>query len=196
MVMPALHRGWTAADVRLLIEESPPGPRYELVRGELLVTPAPSAAHQLAAGAILRVLDDYLDANPVGWACHSPADLELQPDNVLQPDVFVVRAGSRGPGADPAKWAGVTSLLLAVEVVSPSSARFDRVTKRDFYLEADVAEYWVIDVTARAVERWTREATRPRIEHGQLEWQPAGATVPLKVDLPALFSRIDKKIRL
>ena len=68
--------------------------------------------------------------------------------------VFVVPTGI--PTAGPAAaWSDVKSLLLAVEILSPSSLRTDRVVKRDFYLANGVAEYWIIDLEARVLERWT-----------------------------------------
>ncbi len=195
MVMPAT-RGWTTRDVRALIDEERAWPRYELIAGELLVTPAPGTPHQLSTAELLRLITDYVDAHGVGVACTSPADLELQSGTITQPDMFVIRAHSRGPHADAASWEGIASLLLAVEVISPSSGRQDRVTKRDFYLDADVAEYWVVDMDARLIERWTPERVTPQLERGTFAWAPAGAPEPLLVDVPDLSARIERKVRL
>ncbi|HVZ48010.1 MAG TPA: Uma2 family endonuclease [Gemmatimonadaceae bacterium] len=189
-------RGWTTRDVRALMDESRPWPRYELIAGELLVTPAPATAHQIATGELMRMLADYVDAHGIGVACTSPADLELQPGTITQPDVFVIRAHSRGAHDDSASWEGITSLLLAVEVISPYTGRQDRVTKRDFYLGADVAEYWVVDLDARLVERWTPDRATPQLERGTFAWPPAGAPAPLMVDVAALFARVERKVRL
>src|SRR6476619_3415044 len=95
MAMPAVDAGrgrrWTAREVRQLIAESPlQTPRYELVDGELLVTPSPNRAHQLAVKALLRSLDDYLAATRIGHVLQSPFDVELEPESITQPDVFVV----------------------------------------------------------------------------------------------------------
>src|SRR5262245_12901165 len=125
MVMPAIRYGRTAADVRLLSEESDAGPRYELIDGELLVTPAPRAEHQFAVVEFERVLYEYVEREQLGSTLHSPADLELKPESVTQPDVFVVPATENGPRAEPLTWKDITSLLLAVEVLSPSTARQD-----------------------------------------------------------------------
>src|SRR5438067_10348503 len=91
MAMPAVERRWTAREVRHLISESPlASPRYELVDGELLVTPSPNRAHQLAVKALVRVLDDYVEGTATGRVLHSPFDVELGPDSVTQQGVFVV----------------------------------------------------------------------------------------------------------
>jgi Uma2 family endonuclease len=72
MGMPQATRFWTPDEARALPED---GHRYEVVAGELLVTPAPTLPHQRAVGRLLRLLEDYLDETPVGYATFSPADL-------------------------------------------------------------------------------------------------------------------------
>jgi Uma2 family endonuclease len=148
MGMPALqkHR-WTAADVRALMDASRHWPRYELLDGELLVTNAPSLAHQIAVADLLVRLSGYCDEEGIGMALTSPADVELEPENIMQPDVFVVPR-ELVPANEPMQWPHVTSLLLAVEALSPSTMREDRVRKRDFYLAHHVEEYWIVDLDA------------------------------------------------
>lgn len=195
MRMPAIRRRWTAADVRALLDESRPWPRYELLAGELLVTPAPGAAHQIAVGELLGVLDAYLERQPVGLALISPADLELRPGTITQPDLFVVPAATSTRG-ERLQWSDIRSLLLAVEVLSPGSARTDRIEKRDFYLDAGVAEYWIVDLDARVIERWTRERETPELLRDALAWQPRGARGPFTLDVAELFARIARKLAM
>jgi len=192
MVMPAIRRHWTTADVRALTSEERAWPRYELIAGELLVTPAPRTAHQVAVGEIFILLSEYLKREQVGVAFISPSDLELVPETITQPDVFVVPRDTR-MGGDRLEWPDVKSLLLAVEVLSPSSAKIDRVVKRDFYCDAGVPDYWIVDLDARVVERWTPDRETPEIHRDRIVWSPRGAS-PLIVDLPALFARIQKTL--
>jgi Uma2 family endonuclease len=70
-------------------------------------------------------------------------------------------------------------LLLAAEVLSPSSARHDRVKTRPHY-QRHVPEYWIVDLEARLFERWRPEDDRPEIVVQTLNWQPAGTTEPLR----------------
>jgi Uma2 family endonuclease len=91
----------------------------ELVRGELVVTPAPGAIHQIAVLEIAAMLREYLHHNTVGVVMVSPADLELEPGSVTQPDVFVVPASIDIAGKQ-LQWSDVKSLLRAIEVLSPS----------------------------------------------------------------------------
>jgi len=187
MAMPAAQRRWTAGEVRQLIAESPLStPRYELVEGELLVTPSPNAPHQRAVFLLARAIDDYLERNPIGEMYTSPFDVELEPDTIVQPDVFVLppREADRVRKEMPAR-----ELLVAAEVLSPSSSRGDRVTKRPLYGRR-VPEYWILDLDARLVERWPLHARQPEIIVSILEWQPTDAAEPFRLDLASYFAAV------
>lgn len=190
MGMPAYARRWTAAEVRELTIETRHWPRYELIDGELLVTPAPRPMHQLAVGELFRRLADYVDAERLGLTLTSPTDLELEADTVTQPDVFVVPAAYSHDAGPLREWSQVLGLLLAVEVISPSSVHYDRVTKRAFFQRVGVPEYWVVDLDARAVERWRPEDHAPEVLRERLDWRPAGSTAPLLMDLTTFFVRV------
>jgi len=190
MAMPAIRRRWTAADVRELARDDRPWPRYELIDGELLVTPAPRRPHQIAVGELVRALQPYLERVPVGIVIFSPSDLKLTPDTVVQPDVFVIPADT-SMAREIRGWTDATSLLLAVEVLSPSSLRTDRIKKRDFYLANGVEEYWIIDLDARVFERWRASSETPEILAERITWSPA-AGEPLTIDVPEWFAGIDR----
>ena len=84
----------------------------------------------------------------------------------------------------------VSRLLLAVETLSPSSARHDRVTKRPAYQRNRVPEYWIVDEMSRTIERWTPDDERPDVLAERLVWHPAGATEPFVLDLVAFFEAV------
>jgi len=130
MGMPQTVDLWTAELVRALPDD---GKRHECVDGELLVSPAPNFPHQRIVGALYRRLYEYLRGTALGEVSFSPADIELDPHTLVQPDVFVVPIGAAGP---PRSWRDVERLLLAVEVLSPSTARYDRVVKRGKFQRA------------------------------------------------------------
>ena len=175
----------TAEMVRALIDESRPSPRYETVYGELLVTPAPNLWHQELVGRLYTALSDYLRREPVGHVFASPADISWgRPDVLVQPDVFVVPKAE----ARSMKWSGITRLILAVEVLSPSSIRADRFTKRKLYQDRGTETYWMVDPDERVVEVWTPDAVFPRTEPETLRWQPAGASTELVLELTDLFA--------
>ena len=201
MGMPALstdippRRRWTTAQVRDLIDESRAWPRYELIGGELIVTPSPGYQHQFAVQEIAFTLRNYLDGEDAGAVLFSPADLELKPGTITQPDVFVTLRRIEGNPDQLPSWADIKGLSLAVEIISPSSIRIDRVIKRDFYLDAGVPEYWIVDLDAGMVERWTASRETPEVLRTSLEWKPEGANSPLTIDLVDLFDRVWKQYR-
>ena len=171
---------YTADLVRALPDD---GQRYEVVRGELLVTPAPRAWHQEIVERIGRALADYTRHAGVGHVFRAPADISWSDDTLVQPDVFVVPLAD----ARTMNWERMKTLLLAVEVLSPSTARSDRFTKRRLYQELGVPTYWIVDPERRCVEVWMPDATFPAVEWEVAIWQPAGATEALRLVLEELF---------
>ena len=183
MGMPQASATWTAAQVRLLPED---GRRYEVIAGELLVTPAPGRRHQRAVGRLFLRLANYLAPSGRAEVLFSPADIEFDERTLVQPDLFVLPLTEGKPLPD---WQDVTTLLLAVEVLSPSSARYDRLTKRRLYQQQGI-EYWIVDLDARVVERWLPGSERPDILSERLEWQPDSSRPPLVIELPGLFAKV------
>ena len=187
MDMPAVERRWSLREVRALIDESPLAtPRYELVDGELLVTPSPVTRHQVAVDELNLELMLYLRRETVGKALTSPCDVELEEESLLQPDVFVIPSMEwhRLGGGLP-----VRELILAVEVLSPGSSRHDRVRKRPLY-QRNVPEYWIVDLDARLIERWRSEDERPELVTSSLEWQPEGAAQPFVLEVERYFDTV------
>ena len=184
MVMPHLRRQWTIAERDELPDD---GNRYEVIDGELFVTPAPTWRHQEAALRLYRLLAEYLERERVGHAFAAPADVAFSQRRGVQPDVFVVPLVR---GRRPEHFDEVKRLLLAVEVLSPTTALADRVPKRMLFRDEGVAEYWIVDLDARAIERSTPNEPRPEVLVESLEWYPEGATEPLVIDLVAYFARV------
>jgi Uma2 family endonuclease len=104
----------------------------------------------------------------------------------MQPDVFVVPLEG---GRRPKRWVDIRGLLLAIEVLSPSTARADRTTKRRRYQRAGVPEYWVVDLDARLVERWRPADERPEVLNDRLVWLPDPSAAPFELDLPRFFAQ-------
>ena len=174
---------WTADMARRLPED---GNRYEVVYGELLVTPAPRLWHQELVRRLVVALARYLEANPVGLVLTSPADISWGPDVLVQPDVFVVPTEQ----ARTLEWSAVRDLPLVAEVLSPSTPRHDRFTKRRRYQEARVPRSWIIDGDARQVEVWNPGDAFHGNERDRITWQPEGAGAPFTLPLQELFRAI------
>lgn len=183
MGMPDLARHYTVDEVLAFPDD---GNRYELVDGELLVTPAPSPIHQQVVTRLAARLASYLDAHPgLADAFVAPADITWDREKLVQPDLFVI------PTTEVSKsWTTVQTLLLAVEVVSPSSARGDRLVKRQLYQRQGVATYWIVDPDARVVEVWHPDDERPEIASDVLRWRVSPAADELAIELERLFSNL------
>ncbi|MDQ3222923.1 MAG: Uma2 family endonuclease [Gemmatimonadota bacterium] len=182
--MAHANRVWTAEMVRALPED---GNRYEVVAGELLVSPGPSWRHGDAVAELYVILRGYCREHRLGHTRIAPQDVEFDEGNMVEPDLFVVPLVD---GAKPREWSQVGRLLLAVEVLSPGTARHDRFTKRRLYQARQVPEYWIVDVDAGLVERWRPGDDRPEILAEVLTWQPDADQPPLEIDLPAYFAEI------
>lgn len=193
MGMPATgERVWTVEDVRRLRDERDARPsgrrvRYEVVDGELLVSPGPTLRHQYASLALVRHLDAFVRTHRIGTVYFAEADVDLDDRTGVQPDLLVAPlvGGRRPESIDDA-----VRLLLVVEILSPGTARYDRLKKRARYQRAGIHEYWIIDMDARVAERWRPEDERPEILGETIAWQPDGAPEPLTIDLQAYFADV------
>lgn len=180
MPMP-LTRHCSPDEVRALPDD---GNRYETVHGELLVTPAPGGRHQFILNRLTRVLDGYLALNGLEALLCSPADLSLGRDSLVQPDLFV---------ADLAvfqqtwRWLDIRTLYLAVEVLSPSTARADRGIKRRLYQEQRIPDYWIVDSDQQHIEAWTPDARFPVVERERLVWRHPALEATCTVDVRQLL---------
>lgn len=139
MAKSAKPRRWTYEDFLRLPDD---GNRYEIVEGELLVTPTPLKSHQKAVGTLYYLLRLHLEANPIGECFIAPFDVILSDDTVVEPDLLFMSlqrlelATERGVIAAPD---------LVVEVLSDSTRRRDLGVKRRAYARYFVREYWIVD---------------------------------------------------
>jgi len=125
------------------------GSRYELIHGEVRVTPSPTTRHQAVLQNLSMNLGPYVVKNHLGEVYTAPLDVRLGEDMALQPDlIFISNANAAIIQED---WiAGSPDLV--VEVLSPSTAAHDRGTKLRIYGNASVPEVWFIDAWAKIVE--------------------------------------------
>ena len=181
MHMAHTAKVWSVAYLEQLPDD---GNRYEVIDGELFVTPAPNLDHQEAVVQMHRLLADYLGAQRVGHAVVAPADVVFSPRRGLQPDLFVVPLLG---GRRPRRFTDVGRLLLAVEVLSPSTSRVDRVKKRTVYREEAVPEYWIVDLDGRVFERSIPGDHRIEVVADRLTWRPEGSSSALEIDVELYF---------
>jgi Uma2 family endonuclease len=123
------------------------GKCYQIVRGELFVTPSPNPVHQRVSRRLQRHLEDYFHGRSIGEVFNAPIDLILTNHDVLVPDLLVVTdpglISKRGIEGPP---------LLVVEILSPSTRKQDRGVKATRYAECGVEHYWIVDPEKRRIE--------------------------------------------
>lgn len=106
---------------------------------------------------------------------------------MLQPDLFVYRTTT---GERLRDWSDIVDLRLVVEVLSPSTARYDRQLKRRRYQRAGIAEYWIVDPDARLVERWRPDDDRPEVAADRLIWSADPGRSPFELDVAEYFADV------
>ena len=170
---------WTVADLEQLPDD---GNRYEILHGELLVTPLPSNGHQGVAGRLFVRLANWCAAQ-TGWACRTPGGVYISETNWLEPDIAVYQA----PEYSALPWREMPPPLLVVEVASPSTRKRDRHRKRPAYLAHGVREVWTVGEKERVIERWTAASEFPETRADGVAWVPDAVLPPLSVTADELF---------
>ena len=167
------------------------GNRYELYDGELRVVPSPLLKHQIVSQRLLLILVEHA-SDCGGQVVQPPMDLVLTEYDVIQPDLmyFGPEAASR---LDPNDWVRVRP-DIAIEVISPSTARIDRGRKRELLARHAVPEYWIVDPDARTLDVWLMDPS------GYSDPLPTAsghyesvAQSGLRIDLEPLFAGLGAK---
>jgi Uma2 family endonuclease len=143
---PAEHAGLTYADYCRLPDD---GLRYELIEGDLVSEPSPRRAHQEFSGNVFEVLHRHVRERDLGKVYAAPFDVILSTRSVVVPDLVFVARDRLGLVTDR----GIEGTPdLIVEIVSPGTARRDRVAKLRLYEQHGVHHYWLADPRTRTLE--------------------------------------------
>jgi Uma2 family endonuclease len=137
---------WTYDDYAALPDD---GHRYEIMNGVLLMAPAPNGAHQDSVLRFAVHLFNHVEVVGQGKVRLAPFDIVLAADRVVQPDVLVVLNENLGK-LTPSRMIGAPDLV--VEIRSPGTATYDRLSKYEAYEQAEVPEYWIANPRTRSVE--------------------------------------------
>ena len=175
---PATARPWTRAELQRLPDD---GNRYEVLDGELLVTPLPAGPHQRAAVRLTVWVSTYCDRHGIGFVV-APGPVP-HGDNELQPDIAIF--------LDPtvpfeANWDRYPLASLVVEVLSPSTRRRDLGSKRAAYLRWGIPEYWIVDTEQRQITVVRPDRDDERVTE-TLRWQPRPEVPALEIKLDEIF---------
>ena len=125
--------------------------RYEILDGELSVTPAPRTKHQSVSSHLHRILANSIVANQLGDIFAAPTDLILAPTTVVQPDLIFIGNDRRHIVTERAIEGSPT---LVIEILSPTTHRADCVTKAQLYAKHNVPHYWLIDPDQQTIEAY------------------------------------------
>jgi Uma2 family endonuclease len=177
MAMANATKQWTLQELHSLADD---GNKYELVRGDLFVTPPPPYLHETIAAKLTHILVPYVTAHGLGFVHHPRAVMRFEGSEV-EPDLMV------RPADPKADWDRAPVPTLVVEIFSGNTRRRDQNQKRDLYMEAGVAEYWMVD-PERQVIMVVRPGRPDLVTGDMLTWAPAGASSPLIFEIPQLFS--------
>ena len=170
---------WTLEELHNLPDD---GNTYELVHGELFMTPAPAPSHETVVVRLTRVLAPYVAKHNLGDVLRPRAVIQHQGSQV-EPDLNVRKM----PDTD-LPWDAWPIPILVIEILSPSTQRRDREQKREFYLEVGVRDYWIVDPDARTIAS-VREGRRDMVTKDSVTWEPAGVATPLVVRLAQIFGQ-------
>jgi Uma2 family endonuclease len=180
---------YRAADYSALPDE----PRCELIQGRFFVTPSPAIPHQLLVFELAKRLDTQV--RPLGGEVFiAPLDVKLAEHSIVQPDVLYISPDRREILGDRRGWIdGAPDLLI--EILSPGTARRDRVQKLALYARSGVKEYWIVDPTERQVEFLVHENGRfvVALPDGNLYRSPALPEISL--DLGEFWGEAAHRLR-
>ncbi len=125
------------------------GKRYEIIDGDLHITPAPIPEHQLVLVYLTEILLAYLRSHKWGKLFVAPTDVVFSMTEVAQPDIAVV---ARERDHIITKRNIIAAPDLIVEILSEATEKTDRTTKKAMYERHGVKEYWIVDPSDRSVE--------------------------------------------
>ena len=171
-------KAWTLEELHRLPDD---GNKYELIRGELFVTPPPSIDHEEVLARLHARLAAYVEKHGLGRVYRPRAVVRFE-GSEAEPDLMVRRAS---PGVHGNAWEKLPPPLLVAEVMSPTTRQRDLVEKREYYLDAGAGEYWVIDGERREI-RVMRRGEQDVIARDALVWR-AVPDEPLRLEVAALF---------
>lgn len=148
MEASARKKVWTYEEYRRLDDDN----RYEVIGGELIMSPAPSSVHQFAAENLGFILGQYVRKKSLGKICYAPIDVVFNEgtaeEETVQPDILFIAAAN----SQIIKARGIFGAPdLIVEIISSSSEYRDMVVKKAIYEKNRVAEYWLVNPYMKSI---------------------------------------------
>jgi Uma2 family endonuclease len=142
------------------LPEPPDRSKLELIAGVLYMTPPPGYLHNNAAARLNRLLSEFLIQTEAKGTLYFPrVGIMRSPNSWLEPDLFYVAAETKAR-LDSIYPQLITTADLVIEIISPSTAIYDRNTKADTYAALGVKELWLVDETSGTIEMRVLEGDR------------------------------------
>jgi len=171
-------------------QELPEGAPYQLINGDLVMTPSPSTYHQLISSRLEWELLK-LKVKVSGEVIHAPIDVYFFETETYQPDIlFITKERLNIIGEQRIE--GAPDLIM--EILSPSTAYYDLKAKMRVYEKSGVREYWVIDPMEKSIEIYqNKECSFALAEKAILQSKSGKGSVSsrlfnqLKIDLKTVF---------
>ena len=129
------------------------GKRYEILDGDLVMTPPPAIRHQIILGNLNDCLRVHVRAEGLGQVLFAPVAVRLDESTIVEPDLIFLASG-RAHAVSRLSIDSAPDLL--VEILSPSTETRDRTVKAQLYAKLGVDHYWIIDPEARSLEAFER----------------------------------------
>jgi Uma2 family endonuclease len=182
MFMAIESAPWSREELERFPED---GNRYEVLDGELFVTPQAGFDHQFVAARLVHALYAYCTAHKIGVVVGPGAVIWGR--NELQPDIEVIPVSP--PPPRQRTWQTLPFPILAIEILSPSGASRarDLDVKRVAYLKRGIATYWVLDLEERCVHCWSSAVEEETVVSGVLRWHPRPAVAPFEITIDQLL---------
>lgn len=133
------------------------GKRYEIIDGDLFMSPAPIPEHQLASWMLEQIFSEFIRKDKWGKLFHAPIDVVFSMTAIAQPDIALV---SKQREHIIAKKNLIAAPDLIVEILSEGTEKTDRTKKKEMYEKHGVTEYWIVDPSDQSIEIFVLEQGR------------------------------------
>jgi len=162
------------------------GNRYEILDGEMFVTPPPSSRHQIVSARLHHVLSDYAERTDLGVVIAAPVGVILGEHRQVQPDLVVIRKENYGLITSK-EIVGPPDLVI--EILSPATVRRDRPQKATLYAASKIPYYWIVDPQNETIEEYRLEEDRYTLikKWGRSERIDSDVFAELSLSLDTLF---------
>src|SRR3990170_8067067 len=166
--------------------KTPKDKRYELIDGELLMTPSPTPSHQRVSRKLEFILESIITENNLGEIFYAPCDVYLDNENVVQPDILFISQDKLNIIGDK-NIQGVPNLVI--EIISENSVYRDMVQKKRLYARFNVKEYWIVIPEEEEIEVYILEDNTYQLycAYKKVEELVSPSLKGLKIELKEIF---------